>query len=165
MGRPLAIHVLEFFQGFDSPRDRATQFGPVRIAKGIGMSIGRESPHIWISSTYYRSWWTWFATTCRSCSTTAQNVSPNTHSEYQTRSLYSNYLLAGFHSPARVGVCAGVGLSCLNSARQAAFASDSMVLSPAMLPPYPESLFSEVISAVALSEVDPLPTVIYAGGG
>jgi hypothetical protein len=34
------------------------------------------------------------------------------------------------------------------------------MLSPAMLPPYPESWFKEVIKAVALSEVEPLPTVM-----
>lgn len=67
---------------------------------------------------------------------------------------------AGFHSPARVGVWSGVGLSSNRPARQAALPSISAAVSPAMLPPYPESLFRDVISAVALAEVEPLPTVM-----
>lgn len=37
------------------------------------------------------------------------------------------------------------------------------MLSPAMLPPYPESLSSNACSRAALSDVDPDPTVTYWG--
>lgn len=40
-----------------------------------------------------------------------------------------------------------------------------MALPLAILSPYPESLFNDDIRAAAFSEVEPFPTVIYAGGG
>lgn len=62
---------------------------------------------------------------------------------------------ASLFSPLIVGVWTGVGLSSVRVGFQ--------LLSPAVLPPYPESLSSNAWSRAALSDVEPDPTVMYCG--
>jgi hypothetical protein len=70
---------------------------------------------------------------------------------------------AALLSPGRTGVWLGVGRSSVKPGCQPRPSPPHAELSPAILPPYPESRSRDSINALALAEVVPVPTVMYCG--